>query len=123
VTLTNCVSKTGVSFGYTGAAPSVYFKKTGPTNALSGQTITYTFAVTNTGNTCFYGGLTVNDPMLGGQIFYQTPVSPGQGFLITTNYLVKTSDPTNLVNTATATGHPPTGSAVSATSTWTVKKK
>ena len=123
VTLTNCVSKTGVSFGYAGAAPSVSFKKTGPTNALSGQTITYTFAVTNTGNTCFYGGLHVDDPMLGGRIFYQTPVSPGQGFRFTTNYVVKATDPTNLVNTATATGHPPTGSAVTATSTWTVRKQ
>ncbi len=121
VTLTACQSKTGITFGYTGTAPGIYFKKTGPATAVCGQTITYTFAVTNTGNTCFYGGMHVDDPMLGGRIFYQTPVSPGQGFTFTSNYVVKATDPTNLVNTATATGHPPTGNAVSAQSSWTVK--
>ena len=121
VTLANCQTKTGVNFGFTGNAPAVHIVKTGPVTATCGQTITYVIAVTNTGNTCFYGGLEVNDPLLGGRIFYQTPVSPGQGFVITTNYVVKSTDPTNLVNTATAIGHPPTGSAVSDQSTVTTK--
>jgi hypothetical protein len=59
--------------------------------------------------------------MFGGQIFYQTPVTPGQGFVITTNYVVKSTDPVNLVNTASAIGHPPIGNAVTNKSTWTVK--
>jgi uncharacterized repeat protein (TIGR01451 family) len=120
ITLVNCQNAANVSFGYTGTAPSVFLKKTGPAYAIAGQTITYTFAVTNTGNTCFYGGMSVTDPMLGGQIFYQSPVSPGQGFVLTRTYVVKTSDAANLINTATATGHPPTGNAVTMNSTWTV---
>ena len=51
--------------------------KTGPATAKVGDTITYHFKVTNTGNTCLYGGLGVDDPMLGGRIFHQDPRCPG----------------------------------------------
>ncbi|HVM50113.1 MAG TPA: SdrD B-like domain-containing protein [Candidatus Acidoferrum sp.] len=108
----NCQNVTAVNFGFTGTYPAVHIVKTGPTNAACGQTITYTIAVTNTGNTCFYGGLSVDDALLGGRIFYQTPVAPGQGFVIVTNYTVKSTDGSTLINTAIATGHPPTGPAV-----------
>jgi uncharacterized repeat protein (TIGR01451 family) len=120
VNLAACQGKSGVNFGYAGTVPSLSFTQAGPVAARAGDTITYTFTVTNTGNTCFYGGLQVQDPMLGGLIFYRTPVSPGQGFVFQTNYLVKANDPATLVNTATATGIPPTGSSVSAQTAWTV---
>jgi uncharacterized repeat protein (TIGR01451 family) len=120
VNLAACQGKTGVNFGYAGTAPGLSFSQTGPAAARAGDTITYTFAVTNTGNACFYGGLQIQDPMLGGLIFYRTPVSPGQGFVIQTNYLVKATAPATLVNTATAIGTPPTGNAVSAQAAWTV---
>jgi uncharacterized repeat protein (TIGR01451 family) len=120
VNITSCQGKTGVNFGYAGTAPSLSFAQTGPVAARPGDTITYTFAVTNTGNTCFYGGLQVQDPMLGGLIFYRSPVSPGQGFVFQTNYLVKASDPAALVNTATAIGIPPNGNSVSIQAVWTV---
>lgn len=119
VTVTGCLNVTGVNFGYTGSAPAVTLLKTGPAAANCGDTITYTFAVTNTGNTCF-SGLQVSDPMFGGVIFNPGAVTPGQGFVFTTNYVVKLTDPTNLVNTATATGRPPVGNPVTAPSTWTV---
>ncbi len=107
VSVGSCQNKTGINFGYTGTAPAVNIVMTGPASAKCGDTITYTFYVTNTGNTCVYGGLTVNDTLLGGQIFHQTPVAPGEGFVFTKTYVVKTSDPNPLVNTATAVGDPP----------------
>jgi len=104
-----CLTQSGVNFGLTGTCPSVSLVKTGPVNAKVGETITFKFAVTNTGNTCLYGGMSINDPMLGGEIWHQTPVVPGEGFLISKIYVVKSTDPRTLCNTATAIGHPPAG--------------
>ncbi len=121
VTLASCQNKTGVNFGYTGTAPAVYLVKTGPASAKVGDTVTYTFAVTNTGNTCLYGGMSVTDPMFGGTIWHQTPVVPGEGYVFTKTYVVKSTDCTPLVNTATAVGHPPGNlPMVSHSSTWTI---
>ncbi len=108
-------NQTGVNFGYTGTATSVNIVMTGPATATCGQTITYSICVTNTGNTCLYGGLEVQDPLLGGQIFHQTPVAPGQGFCFTRTYVVPANYSGTLVNTATAIGHPPGLAAVSKT--------
>jgi uncharacterized repeat protein (TIGR01451 family) len=119
VTLTAGQSKTGVNFGYTGTAPAVTLAKIGPSTAKRGDTITYHFAVTNTGNTCFYR-MTVDDPLLGGQLFYQPSVAPGQGFAFDRTYVVKASDPNPLKNTATATGFPPIGQNVTARASWSV---
>ena len=105
-------NKTGVNFGYTGTAPSVNIVMTGPATAKCGDTITYSICVTNTGNTCVYGGLEVQDPLLGGQVFHQTPVAPGQGFCFTKTYVIPASYSGTLVNTATAIGHPPGLAAV-----------
>ena len=69
--------------------------------------------MTNTGNTCVYGGLEVQDPLLGGQIFHQTPVAPGQGFCFTRTYVIPANYTGTLVNTATAIGYPPGLAAVS----------
>jgi uncharacterized repeat protein (TIGR01451 family) len=119
VALASCQAMNGVNFGYTGTAPALRFAKRGPATAAVGQTITYTFAVTNTGNTCFYG-LQVTDPMFGGVILSQSPVSPGQVVTFTKSYTVKAADVGSLVSIATAVGAPPIGSPVSAQSTWTV---
>ena len=111
ITLSSCQNKTGIKFGFAGTAPSVNIVVTGPSTAKCGDTITYTIYATNTGNTCVYGGLTVHSPLLGGQIFHQTPVAPGQGFKFTKTYVVKSSDPNPLVNTVTVIGDPPGGLA------------
>lgn len=121
VRIADCANKAGVDFGYTGTSPAVHLVKTGPASAKPGDTITYKFAVTNTGNTCLYGGMTVVDPMLGGQIWHKTPVAPGEGFVFEKTYLVKASDCHPLVNTATAYGDPPGNlPIVKDESTWTV---
>lgn len=100
-------NKTGKYFGYTGTLPDVHLEVSGPATANCGDTITYSFAVTNTGNTCLYGGIKVNSPLLGGQIFSHTPVAPGEGFVFTKTYVVKAGDSTPLVNTVTIIGDPP----------------
>jgi uncharacterized repeat protein (TIGR01451 family) len=114
VTLTACEGLTGVNFAYIGSSPGVQLIKTGPCLVTNKQTITYTFAVTNTGNTC--ETLTVTDPLLGGTIFTQSSVAPGQGFVFTAKFVVSQTNGC-LTNTATATGTPPTGTPVTSTST------
>jgi uncharacterized repeat protein (TIGR01451 family) len=103
----------------TGNQPGVTLVKTGPATAYYGETITYTFTVTNSGNTCLYGGLTVKDPMLGGTIWHKTPVMPGQSFTFTKTYKIPNNAASKLKNTAEAVGSPPTGKNVTATSSWT----
>jgi hypothetical protein len=122
MTLSGCQTVTGVSFGYTGSAPAVSITKTGPKCISHGQTATYCFAVTNTGNTCLT--LQVNDPLLGGVIFTESSVPPGQGYVFSSNYVVVQTNGT-LTNTAWAIGTPPSGGAVSnqATTTATITTK
>jgi hypothetical protein len=116
VTLGGCQTLTGVSFGYTGSSPAVKIIKTGPCSIAHGQTACYSFAVTNTGNTCL--SLKVNDPLLGGIIFTSSAVAPGQGFVFSSNYVVVQTNGC-LTNTAWAIGTPPTGNSVSNQATTT----
>ena len=118
VSLTTCMNKTGVNFGYAGTVPLVSITQTGPSIAKPGDTITFTFAVTNKGNTCFYG-MEVQDTLLGGQIYNQS-VSPGQGVVFSKTYVVKSTDPSTLVSAATAIGHAPAVSAATASSSVSV---
>jgi hypothetical protein len=60
--------------------------------------------------------LTVVDSLLGGTIFTQTSVAPGQGFLFTSNYTVG-SKTCMITNTASAIGTGPNGKSVTNTST------
>jgi uncharacterized repeat protein (TIGR01451 family) len=110
ITLSGCQTVTGVSFGYTGSTPAVKITKTGPNCISHGKTATYCFAVTNTGNTCL--NLQVNDPLLGGVIFTESSVPPGQGYVFSSNYVVTQTNGI-LTNTAWAIGTPPSGGAVS----------
>jgi SdrD B-like domain len=114
IKITSCQSDTGLNFAYMGDVTSVTLVKTAPTNAQCGQTIAYCFAVTNTGNNCVT--LTVNDPLLGGKIFTQASVSPGQGFVFTQNYTLNSANIGSLTNTATATVTPASGSSATSTS-------
>jgi hypothetical protein len=116
VTLSACQSQSSVNFSYTGSTPAVQLIKTGPATMPRSGVITYTFAVTNTGNTC--ETLSVVDPLLGGTnaIFSQTSVAPGQGFLFTSNYVAGTNTG-NLTNTAWAIGTAPNGKSATNTNT------
>ncbi|MBL9137959.1 MAG: hypothetical protein JNK85_18985, partial [Verrucomicrobiales bacterium] len=121
VALASGQAKTGLNFGYTGTAPGVSLVKTGPATAMPGQTITLRYEVANTGNTCLYGGMSVSDPLFGGEIWHQTPVVPGASYVIEKMYTVKSGDPNPLSTTATAYGHPPASlPVVSASATWSV---
>jgi hypothetical protein len=112
--VTSCQAVTGLNFAYMGDVTSVTLVKTAPTNAQCGQTIAYCFAVTNTGNNCVT--LSVNDPLLGGKIFSQTSVSPGQGFVFSQNYTLTSNNIGSLTNTATATVTPTSGPSANSTS-------
>ncbi len=121
ITLSGCLNQTGVNFGYTGTAPAVNLVMSGPSTAKSGDTIVYTFTASNTGNTCLYGGMRVVSPLLGGEIWHLTPVAPGESFTFTRTYLVKATDSSPLVNTATVYGDPPGNLPnVSKTVSWSV---
>jgi hypothetical protein len=129
----------------TGTKPDIDLIKTGPSCAKRGDTVTYHFKITNTGNTWLYGGVTLYDPMLGGNVWHKTPVAPGEinefdvkytiplsGSLTNGTYQAPSnlqtlcSTPTppaeeKLVNTATAIGCPPGGLGnVTDTSSWTI---
>jgi uncharacterized repeat protein (TIGR01451 family) len=112
VTLTACQNATA-NFAYIGSTPGVQFIKTGPSTMPCNGVITYTFAVTNTGNTC--ETLTVIDPLLGGTIFTETGVSPGAGYQFTKNYTAK-STTCMLTNTASGIGTAPNGKSITNTS-------
>ena len=120
VVLSTCQSLTGVNFGYTGTSPALSLTVSGPATATCGQTVVFTLTVTNTGNACFSGGLQVSDSLFGGQIFSVANVVPGQGFAITTNYVIQPTDPASLASTITALACPPVGSSITNKTTWTV---
>ena len=79
-----------------------------------GETITYTFQVTNTGNTDL-SGIILADDLLGLVSLSQTTLAPGEGTTGTLTYTVMKSDlPGPIANTVIVTGTPPTGPDVSA---------
>jgi uncharacterized repeat protein (TIGR01451 family) len=99
-------------------------KSATPTNVTTaGQVVTYSFLVTNTGNVTLTG-LAVSDP-LPGLSAVDCPVSslaPGAATTCTASYTVTQADVDagSIVNTAVATGTPPTGPAVTGSDTATV---
>ncbi|KAB1887788.1 hypothetical protein F6W70_10585 [Microbacterium maritypicum] len=88
-----------------------------PSVSTVGQTITYSFLVTNTGNTTLTGVTVKEGAFTGsGQLGPITPASvatlaPGASTTFTATYVVTRADlqSGSLSNTATATGVPPTG--------------
>jgi uncharacterized repeat protein (TIGR01451 family) len=111
-----CQAVTNLIFAYMGNQTGVKIVKTGPATAACGDSITYSFAVTNTGNNCVT--LAVIDPLLGGQVFSQNSVAPGQGFAFTQTYIVRASSiGQNLTNIAWGVAKPASGSSVSNSST------
>jgi uncharacterized repeat protein (TIGR01451 family) len=77
-----------------------------------GQTINYNYLVTNTGNVTLTN-VTINDPHTGltGLTCPDPTLAPGASETCTATYLTTQADLTagSIVNTATATGNPPSG--------------
>ena len=85
----------------------------------AGDTITYTFRVTNTGNVTLTG-IKVTDPKVGDVVCLPRPLEPGKSMTCTAAPYVLTVDDVDaetVDNSATATGTPPTGTPPTATDT------
>src|SRR5690606_10112352 len=91
------------------ADPALSFAKTGVLST-DGNTIEYTFTVTNTGNVTM-DGITVSDPKITDPIVLgATTLAPGESTTGTATYTVTQAekDAGAVENLATATGTPPT---------------
>jgi uncharacterized repeat protein (TIGR01451 family) len=95
-------------------------KSVTPANANPGTTVTYTYAITNSGNVTL-SNLAANDDRLGPITLTASTLAPGIGISAVRSYEVISADlPGPLVNTVVVTGLPPSGPPVSATATATV---
>ncbi|MEJ1115661.1 hypothetical protein WBN73_15345 [Paenarthrobacter sp. CCNWLY172] len=105
-------------------APAMEFSKSADASAIQdpsvvGDQITYTFTSTNTGNVSLTN-VSINDPLAGlSALTYTWPgvagtLLPGQTVTATATYAITQADINagHVANTATTTGTPPTGPAV-----------
>ena len=94
--------------------PRIRLVKSGPATAEVGDTVTYTFRVTNTGGVRLTN-VRVSDPMLGGRLTV-TPstLAAGESGTATATYVITPADGEagEVLNTAVATGTPPQGPPV-----------
>ncbi len=86
-----------------------------------GDTVTYTYTVTNTG-TVRLDPVTVSDDRLGPITLAATALDPGISTTGTAQYTIQPGD-LPLTNVATASGTPPSGPPVTSTSTVTVRQR
>ncbi len=104
------------------AAPAITLDKTAgaPSGTTAGSTIAYTFVVTNTGNVTLTA-VAVSDAKVGTVTCPAATLAPGAHTTCTATYTLTQADVDagSVVNTATATGTPPTGAAVTGTDTVT----
>jgi len=85
------------------------------TSAAAGETITYTYTITNTDNFTIEN-ISLQDDKLGAISLTDTTLALGERVTATATYAVTISDlPGPIVNTATVTGTDPDGTLVSAT--------
>ncbi len=98
--------------------PSITLDKVAgtPTGNSAGDTIPYTFIVTNTGNVTL-DPVSVDDPLLVTVICPQTTLAPAESMTCSQSYTIQQLDVDSghFANTATANGTPPTGADVTAT--------
>ncbi|MFS1302356.1 beta strand repeat-containing protein [Streptosporangium longisporum] len=103
------------------AAPALALQKTASPNAVvaAGQTVTYSYLVLNTGNTTLTGVSVTTTAFTGtgtptAITCPVTTLAPQNSTTCTNTYVVTQADINagSIVNTATATGTPPTGPAV-----------
>ena len=99
------------------ASPAITLDKQAGTRTgnTAGSTIPYTFIVTNTGNVTL-DQVSVADPRVGPVVCPLTVLAPAGTTTCTKTYALTQADVDSgsVVNTATATGSPPVGAAVSA---------
>ena len=99
------------------AAPAVTLEKTAadPTGNAAGDTIDYSFLVTNTGNVTL-DPVTVDDPLAGEVTCPETVLAPDESTTCDATYALTQADVDagEVVNAATASGTPPIGAAVTA---------
>ena len=106
-------------------SPAIRIVKTADPKTYSeaGDVITYTFEVTNTGNVTL-SNVSVTDPLPGLATIIPASVTlnPGDSETFTATYTITLADMNagKVDNTATATGTPPTGPAVTATDSETI---
>ncbi|MFI2566508.1 hypothetical protein [Paenarthrobacter sp. NPDC018779] len=105
-------------------APAMELTKSADSSAIQspavvGDQVTYSFTAKNTGNVKLTG-VTINDPLAGlSALVYSWPgtpgeLQPGQSVTATATYGITQADidAGHVANTATSTGNPPTGPAV-----------
>jgi uncharacterized repeat protein (TIGR01451 family) len=96
-------------------ADIIVVKEANVSTALMGETITYTYWVTNTGNVTL-DPVTLSDDLLDLISLGSSSLAAGAGTSGTDTYVVQESDlPGPIINTATVTGTPPVGSDVTDT--------
>ena len=105
--------------------PSISLVKTGPHTSKVGRTITYHFAVKNTGSTRLTN-VHITDPLLGGGSIAVEPATLAVGATgqASAPYTVRAEDinaANEVPNTATVTGTDPDGNEVTANDSWLVK--
>jgi hypothetical protein len=95
--------------------PGIHLAKSAfPTEyAVPGEEITYTYTVTNTGNVTLHG-ISLADDRLGVIACPETTLAPGASTACQATHTTTQADVNagHITNTATVTGHPPTGSPV-----------
>ena len=99
------------------AGPAISLDKqaAAPTGHVAGSTIAYTFLVTNTGNVTL-SSVGIDDPLVGAVSCPVATIAPGASVSCAATYTLTQADvdAATVDNTATASGTPPTGPAVTA---------
>ncbi len=103
--------------------------KSGPTVAADGDTVTYTFAVSNddvNGDGGPITGLAVDDDLAGTATYVagddgDDALEVGETWTFSAQYTIQADDPNELVNTATATGQDGGGNTVTASDSHTLR--
>ncbi len=109
VTVTlNCNDNITIDFGFYKTCVKIT-KTADKQTAQPGDVINYTLTTENCGDVELHGGVDIVDAMLG--INVNVVLNPGQTHVINKAYTVKDTDCGNLINNASATGHPVDGSA------------
>lgn len=83
--------------------PAVTVVKSGPATAYEGDTVTYTFVVTNTGDTTLTA-VGINDDIATGETCLASTLAPGAFTTCTASYTIPNPQVANVVNTVTACG-------------------